>query len=79
MIDQPFLINLVLGFVQNFLPDFTAGEIIWVRSLKSSRYAVLNVQCRSVVAATRVKSTFAGIVKTTPHPPYLGKVINLIS
>ena len=60
-VDQRVLINLVLGFVQNFLPDFAANHITYVRSNKSSRFAVLNVQCKSVPIATRVKSTFASI------------------
>ena len=60
-VDQRVLINLVLGFVQNFLPDFAANHIVYVRSNKSSRFAVLNVQCKSIPIATRVKSTFASI------------------
>ena len=70
-VEQPTLISMVLGFVQNFLPDFSAAEIIWVRSMKASKFAVFNVQCRSVVSATRVKSTFASIVKSANKPAYI--------
>ena len=70
-VEQPTLISMVLRFVQNFLPDFSAAEIIWVRSMKASKFAVFNVQCRSVVSATRVKSTFASIVKSTNKPAYI--------
>ena len=55
---------MVLGFVQKFLPDFAATDITWIRSMKSSKFAVLNVQCRDVPIATRVKSTFAALVKS---------------
>ena len=73
-VDQRVLINLVLGFVQNFLPYFAANHITYVRSNKSSRFAVLNVQCKSVPIATRVKSTFASIVKSDNKPLYIGDV-----
>ena len=73
-VDQATLISMVLGFVQNFLPDFSGAEIIWVRSMKASKFAVFNVQCRSVVSATRVKSTFANLVKSTTKPSYIGDV-----
>ena len=73
-IEQPTLIGMVVGFVQNFLPDFSAAEIIWVRSMKASKFGVFNVQCRSVVSATRVKSTFASIVKSSTKPSYIGDV-----
>ena len=65
---------MVLGFVQKFLPDFAATDITWVRSMKSSKFAVLNVQCRDVTIATRVKSTFAAIVKSSNKPAYIGDV-----
>ena len=65
---------MVLGFVQKFLPDFAATDIIWVRSMKSSRFAVLNVQCRDVTVATRVKSTFAALVKSSNKPAFIGDV-----
>ena len=65
---------MVLGFVQKFLPDFAATDIIWVRSMKSSKFAVLNVQCRDVPVATRVKSTFAALVKSSNKPAYIGDV-----
>ena len=65
---------MVLGFVQKFLPDFAATDVIWVRSMKSSRFAVLNVQCRDVPVATRVKSTFAALVKSSNKPAFIGDV-----
>ena len=65
---------MVLGFVQKFLPDFAATDIIWVRSMKSSKFAVLNVQCRDVTVATRVKSTFAALVKSSNKPAFIGDV-----
>ena len=65
---------MVLGFVQKFLPDFAATDITWVRSMKSSKFAVLNVQCRDITVATRVKSTFAAIVKSANKPAYIGDV-----
>ena len=73
-VDQKVLFGMVLGFVQKFLPDFAATDVIWVRSMKSSRFAVLNVQCRDVPVATRVKSTFAALVKSTNKPAFIGDV-----
>ena len=73
-VEQKILFGMVLGFVQKFLPDFAATDITWVRSMKSSKFAVLNVQCRDVTIATRVKSTFAAIVKSANKPAYIGDV-----
>ena len=73
-VDQKVLFGMVLGFVQKFLPDFAATDVIWVRSMKSSRFAVLNVQCRDVPVATRVKSTFAALVKSSNKPAFIGDV-----
>ena len=73
-IEQKVLIGLVVGFVQNFVPEFSPADLIWVRALKASKFAVLNVQCKSVVMATRVKSTFASIVKAAVKPHYIGDV-----
>ena len=73
-VEQPELIAVVLGFVQQFVPEFTAAEVIWVRSMKTSKLGVLNVQCRSVVMASKVRSTFASLVKTKPVPAFIGKV-----
>ena len=70
-IEQKVLIGLVVGFVQNFVPECSPADLIWVRALKASKFAVLNVQCKSVVMATRVKSTFASIVKAAVKPPIL--------
>ena len=44
-VKQPELIAVVLGFVQQFVPEFTAAEVIWVRSMKTSKLGVLNTQC----------------------------------
>ena len=74
-VEQPILIGIVLQFVQQFVPDFYASDISWVRSLKSAKFGVLNVQCRTVMAAARVRSTFASLVKTKPVPPFIGKVV----
>ena len=71
-VEQKVLFDMVLGFVQKFLPDFAATDMTWVRSMKSSKFAVLNVQCRNVPIATRVKSTFAALVKSTNKPAYIG-------
>ena len=74
-VEQPELIAVVLGFVQNFVPEFSAAEIVWVRSMRTSKLGVLNVQCRSVVMASKVRSTFASLVKSKPVPAFIGKVI----
>lgn len=74
-VEQPELIAIVLGFVQNFVPEFSAVDIIWVRSMRTSKLGVLNVQCRSVVMASKVRSTFASLVKSTPVPVFIGKVM----
>ena len=29
-VEHPELIAVVLGFVQNFVPEFSAAEIVWV-------------------------------------------------
>ena len=73
-VEQPELIAIVLNFVQQFDPEFTAAEIIWVRSMKTSKLGVLNIQCRSVVMASKVRSTFASLVKAKPVPAFIGKV-----
>ena len=70
-VDQKVLFGMVLGFVQKLLPDFAATDIIWVRSMKSSKFAVLNVQCRDVTVATWVKSTFAALVKSSNKPAFI--------
>ena len=73
-VEQPYLIGIVVTFVQKFLPRFKDTDIIYVRSMRASKTAVLNVQCRSVVVAGLVKSTFAGLVKQTTTPDYIGNV-----
>ena len=73
-VEQPELIAIVLGFVQQFVPEFNAAEIVWVRSMKTSKLGVLNVQCRSVVVASKIRSTFASLVKSKPIPAFIGKV-----
>ena len=74
-VEQPELIAIVLGFVQNFVPEFSAADIVWVRSMRTSKLGVLNVQCRSVVMASKVRSTFASLMKSTPVPVFIGKVL----
>ena len=73
-VEQPELIAIVLGFVQQFVPEFSAADIVWVRSMKTSKLGVLNTQCRSVVMASKVRSTFASLVKAKPIPAFIGKV-----
>ena len=73
-VEQKVLFDMVLGFVQKFLPDFAATDMTWVRSMKSSKFAVLNIQCRNVPIATRVQSTFAALLKSTNKPAYIEDV-----
>ena len=73
-VEQPLLITIVLQFVQQFVPEFVASDIIWVRSMKSSKVGVFNVQCRTVMAASRVRGTFASLVKSIPTPTFIGNV-----
>ena len=61
------------------LPQFVGSDILYVRSMRASKTAVLNVQCRSVVMAGLVKSTFATLVKQTVKPDYIGNVINIFT
>ena len=42
--------------------------------MRTSKLGVLNVQCRSVVMASKVRSTFASLVKSKPVPAFIGKV-----
>ena len=77
--EQAFLIGLVVSFVQKMLPQFAGSDILYVRSMRASKTAVLNVQCRSVVMAGLVKSTFATLVKQTVKPDYIGNVINIFT
>ena len=74
-VDQPFLIGVVLQFVQQFVPEFNASDLVWVRAMKSSKFGVLNCQCRTVMIASKVRSTFASLVKTSPTPAFIGKVL----
>ena len=56
------------------LPRFKASNVVYVRSMRASKIAVYNVQCRSVVIAGLVKSTFATLVKQEHKPSYIGDV-----
>ena len=73
-VEQPILIGIVLQFVQQFVPEFSAADITWVRAMKSSKFGVLNCQCRTVMMASKVRSTFASLVKSKPTPGFIGKV-----
>ena len=73
-VDQAFLVGIVVEFVQKMLPSFKGSDILYVRSMRASKTAVLNVQCRSIVVAGVVKSTFAGLVKQEVKPSYIGNV-----
>ena len=60
--DQPILIDQVASFVRQFLPTFTNEEIVYVRSMRSPKMGIFNVQCRSVTIATLVKNVAQGAV-----------------
>ena len=70
--EQAYLVGIVVDFVQKMLPRFKETDIIYVRSMRASKVAVMNVQCRSVVVAGLVKSTFASLVTQTNPPPFSG-------
>ena len=67
------MIAIVLGFVNNIVPEFSARDIVWVRSMKASKYGVLNCQCATVLMASRVRSEFASLVKQSNPPSFIGK------
>ena len=73
-VEQPFLIGIVVDFVRKMLPRFNNTDVLYVRSMRASRVAVLNVQCRSTVVAGLVKSTFASLVKQSSPPAFIGNV-----
>ena len=73
-VEQPYLIGVVVEFVQQMLPRFKASDVLYVRSMRASKIAVFNVQCRSTVVAGLVKSTFASLVKQEHKPSYIGDV-----
>lgn len=60
------------------LPRFNGTDILYVRSMRASKVAVMNVQCRSVIVAGLVRSTFASLVKQTPIPTFIGNVSLII-
>ena len=72
--DQTLLAAQVVNFVSQFLPDFSAEDILYVRSMRSVKTSIFNVHCRSVTRATLVKSTFASLVKSDDKPDYLEDV-----
>ena len=72
--DQPVLIRIVVGIVKKMISAFNSGDVIYVRSLRNSKAGVMNVECRSIAVAQAVKSTFAGLVKSTHPPSYLKNV-----
>ena len=72
--EQALLVSEVAMFVSQFVADFTTHDIIYVRSMRSPRMGIYNVQCRSVTKANQVKSTFASLIKSEDPPDYLGKV-----
>ena len=73
-VDQTFLVGMVVDFVQKMLPRFIPSDILYVRSMRASKMAVLNVQCRSTIVAGQVKCTFAALVKQTVKPSFIGEV-----
>ena len=76
--EQAYLVGIVVDFVQKMLPRFKETDIIYVRSMRASKVAVMNVQCRSVVVAGLVKSTFASLVKQTNPPPCMKFVRSIL-
>ena len=64
----------VVNFVSQFVPDFSADDVQYVRSMRSPKTSILNVHCRSVTRATLVKSTFASLVKSDEPPEYLNDI-----
>ena len=76
--EQVDLVKIVVDFVVKMIPTFTSSEIQWVRALKSAKVAIFNVQCKSIPIATNVKSVFAGLVKQTNRPKFIGQVCLII-
>ena len=72
--DQPILVDEVATFVRQFLPTFQNDDIVYVRSMRSPRIGIYNVQCRSAIIATSVKSNFATLVKSDDPLDYIGDV-----
>ena len=73
-VEQTVLVDEVGTFVRQFLPTFTNEDIVYVRSMRSAKIGIYNVQCRDVTIATLVKSSFASLVKSDDPPEYLGDV-----
>ena len=70
-IDQPSLIRSVVRCIRQMIQPFNETDVIYVRNIRSNRTGVFNVECRSIAVASAVKSTFAGLVKSTHPPAYL--------
>ena len=64
----------MVNFVNQFVSDFTSEDVLYVRSMRSTKTSIFNIQCRSVTRATLVKSTFASLVKSDDKPDYLEDV-----
>ena len=73
-VEQALLVSEVSTFVSQFVQDFTTHDIVYVRSMRSPRMGIYNVQCRTVTKANQVKSTFASLIKSDDPPDYLGKI-----
>ena len=73
-VDQPILVDEVGRFVRQFLPTFPNDDIIYVRSMRSAKIGIYNVQCQNAAIATLVKSSFANLVKSDDPPDYVGDV-----
>ena len=54
--------------------SFNSTDVVYVRSIRNTKTGVFNVECRSIAVATAVKSTFAGLVKSSKPPSYLKNV-----
>ena len=64
----------VANYVDQFVKEFSVDDIQYVRSMRSAKTSIYNVQCRSVTMANLVKSTFASLVKSDEPPEFLGNV-----
>ena len=73
-VEQTVLVDEVGTFVRQFLPTFANEDSVYVRSMRSAKIGIYNVQCRDVTIATLVKSSFASLVKSDDPPEYLGDV-----
>ena len=72
--EQAVLAAQVANYVDQFVKEFSVDDIQYVRSMRSAKTSIYNVQCHSVTMANLVKSTFASLVKSDEPPEFLGNV-----